>query len=64
MGKEQLDRKAIGWLVDCTMADARHEKVSRFSEYVDGKHPKDLTMDELLALNPATQAMMKHISQR
>lgn len=58
---EKLDRIAVGWLVDCTMADARDEKVSRFSDFLNEKHPKDLTIKELLALNPATKLISEEL---
>ena len=61
MEKDKLDSAAIRWLIDCTMADARNERVSRFSDFIEGKHPKDLTMEELLALNPVAKILMENL---
>ena len=58
---EQLDSRGVAWLVDCVMADGRDEKVSRLSDYLEGKHPKDLTMKELLMLNPATGLLITEL---
>ena len=58
-----IDERAVAWLADCTMADARGEKVSRFSDYLASKNPKDLTVKELLGLNPAVRAVLKAITK-
>jgi len=58
-----IDERAVAWLADCTMADARGEKVSRFSDYLAGRNPKNLTVKGLLELNPAVRAVLKAVTK-
>ena len=57
----ELDRKAVAWLVDCIMADARDEGVSRFSEYIKGHNPKNLNMRQLLSINDAVCVLINYL---
>ena len=61
MTNDRLDQLAVGWLVDCLIADGKDDKVSRFSDYVGGETPRDLTIMELLALNPASKIISEHL---
>ena len=60
---DELDKRAIAWLLDCMIADARNEKVTRLSDFLAGQHKKDLTIDELVALNPSVEALAEFVRE-
>ena len=59
MEVNKLDIIAVNWLVDCLIADGKEQKVSRFSDFLTGKHPKDLTITELLDISKVASVVSR-----